>query len=116
MDRANAGALPVKLWTVDGHPLPERDPRTPLTPLALVGFRISDCMLTVADLLEFKAVAELLLRAGADPKPAVACMKSRYGPREGRCEGGGQGASELTRAFAAVEAAIYDQTLTINKH
>ena len=106
VDRVNAGALHVKLWTVDGHPLPELDPLVPLTPLALVGFRISDCMLTAADLVAFKAVAELLLRAGADPKPAVACMELRYGPRDVTREE--EDASEWAGACAAVKAAIYD--------
>lgn len=69
----------VKLFTRDGTPLPDEEPGQPTTPLKLVVFRISDCMLGVAELAAFKLVAELLLAAGADPIPAVEYARERYG-------------------------------------
>ena len=67
------------LFTRDGTPLPDEEPGQPTTPLKLVVFRISDCLLGVAELAAFKLVAELLLAAGADPIPAVEYARERYG-------------------------------------
>ena len=69
----------VKLFTRDGTPLPDEEPGQPTTPLKLVVFRISDCLLGVAELAAFKLVAEVLLTAGADPIPAVEYARERYG-------------------------------------
>lgn len=51
----------------------------PTTPLRMVMFRISDNMLSDDDLIEFAAVARLLLRYGADPRPALQIAEARYG-------------------------------------
>ncbi len=51
----------------------------PYTPLRLVIFRISDCLLQEKDLEKFAKIAALLVRAGADPKPAIELSESRYG-------------------------------------
>jgi len=51
----------------------------PDTPLRLVMFRISDCMLEDSDLRKFAEIAEILLSYGADPKPAMQIAESRYG-------------------------------------
>jgi hypothetical protein len=68
-------------FSANGHPLREIDIENaqPTTPLKLVAFRISDCMLVDADLERFRRVAELLLQHGADPAPALAHCESRYG-------------------------------------
>jgi len=51
----------------------------PTTPLKLVVFRISDCMLTNSDLDDYGIIAKLLLDAGADPIPAMELLNHRYG-------------------------------------
>lgn len=54
----------------------------PNTPLKLVMFRASDNLLTEDNLQELKIVAKLLLKAGADPKPARVISEIRYGKYE----------------------------------
>ena len=51
----------------------------PTTPLKMVVFCISDCMLKEPDLEEFLQITNLLLAAGADPKPAILLSELRYG-------------------------------------
>ena len=51
----------------------------PTTPLRLVMFRISDCLLEDEHLKLFAEIATILLRHGADPKPAMKIAESRYG-------------------------------------
>lgn len=51
----------------------------PTTPLRLVLFRISDCMLDDYALKQFTKIAKLLLSYGADPKPAMQIAEARYG-------------------------------------
>ncbi len=66
-------ALGVALREVD------IDNAQPTTPLKLVAFRISDCMLVDADVERFRRIAELLLQHGADPAPALEHCELRYG-------------------------------------
>jgi hypothetical protein len=51
----------------------------PTTPLRMVMFRISDSLLTDADLDQCAAITRLLLRSGADPRPALQLAERRYG-------------------------------------
>jgi hypothetical protein len=51
----------------------------PTTPLRMVMFRISDCMLEDKDLEQFEMISEVLLEFGADPGPAMEIAESRYG-------------------------------------
>lgn len=51
----------------------------PTTPLRLVIFCISDCLLEDNDLKQHAEVAKILLRYGADPKPAMELAELRYG-------------------------------------
>ena len=51
----------------------------PTTPLKLVMFRISDCLLGDEELRTFAKIAHLLLRHGAAPAPAMVIAESRYG-------------------------------------
>ena len=51
----------------------------PSTPLKLVMFRISDCLLDDSDLKQFLEITKILLSYGADPKPAMEIAESRYG-------------------------------------
>jgi hypothetical protein len=51
----------------------------PTTPLRLVMFCISDCLLDPGGLEQFAEVARLLLRHGADPAPAMQIAEHRYG-------------------------------------
>lgn len=64
-------------------PLPEggvQDDRIqPTTPLKMVMFRISDCMLSEADLGRFGEIAQILIRHGADTAPAMEIAEARYG-------------------------------------
>lgn len=68
-------------YHADGSPMAETDPEChqPTTPLKLVGFRISDCMLTGEDLWRFKQIADLLIAHGGDARDALALMTNRYG-------------------------------------
>ena len=92
------------VYRADGIPMPEEDEecKQPTTPLKLVGFRISDCMLQEADLWRFKEVADLLIAYGADAKPALAIMENRYGTREESNEENEEEASGYSKAFCAV--------------
>jgi hypothetical protein len=58
------------------------DLEQPTTPLRCVMFCISDCLLKPDDLKEFAEVAKLLIKYGADPKPAMKIAESRYGKYE----------------------------------
>ncbi|MFI5203334.1 MAG: hypothetical protein ACHQF2_02470 [Flavobacteriales bacterium] len=51
----------------------------PTTPLRLVMFCISDCLLEDDHLKQFAEIANLLLQHGADPKPAMQLAEYRYG-------------------------------------
>lgn len=54
----------------------------PYTPLRLVMFCISDSLLEDRDLRQHAEVAKLLLKYGADPKPAMELAEQRYGKYE----------------------------------
>jgi hypothetical protein len=72
------GADPnYKLDPVHGESL-ERSIQ-PTTPLQLVIFRISDCMLDDHDLVQFAEIATVLIQYGADPGPAMQIAEARYG-------------------------------------
>lgn len=58
---------------------PEETEYQPTTPLKLVMFRISDCMLEDSDLDDYAQIAKMLLMAGADPRPAIKLAEIRYG-------------------------------------
>lgn len=51
----------------------------PWAPLRMVMFRISDNLLEEKALVEFEEVARLLIKYGADPKPAMELAEHRYG-------------------------------------
>jgi hypothetical protein len=51
----------------------------PTTPLRMVMFRISDCDLPVDGFTQYKDIAQLLLRHGANPQPAMEIAEHRYG-------------------------------------
>ena len=51
----------------------------PTTPLRLVMFCISDSLLQENGLKQFAEIAKLLLKQGADPKPAMQIAEFRYG-------------------------------------
>ena len=99
-------------YHADGTSMPEVDVECfqPTTPLKLVGFRISDCMLKEVDLWRFKEVADLLIANGADAKPALAIMENRYGTWE---ESGEENEDEeeeangISVAFCAVFATVF---------
>jgi hypothetical protein len=69
----------VEVWNADGTPYLDTDEHQPNSPLKMVVFRISDCMLEEDDLLGFKSIAKLLIAAGADRKVAMDYAKARYG-------------------------------------
>lgn len=58
----------------------DRDLDQPDTPLKLVMFRISDASIGDAELIAFAEIARILIDHGADPLPAMAIAKARYGP------------------------------------
>ena len=97
------------VYGADGIPMPEEDEKCyqPTTPLKLVGFRISDCMLKEADLWRFKEVADLLLAYGADAKPALAIMENRYGTWVEFNEVKEDESYEISKAFSAVFDTVY---------
>jgi len=72
---------PARAFYSDGTPVPEGDPidHQPTTPLKLVGFRISDSMLTERELLALKETAEILITHGARAAPALRHMERRRG-------------------------------------
>ena len=69
----------IKLYTLDEHPILQYDIDQPTTPLKLVVFRISDCMLKDIDLVQFKKIAKLLINAGANVDEAILYIHHRYG-------------------------------------
>lgn len=68
------------IWKSDRsiYPIPT-DQDEPDTPLKLVFFRVSDCLLEDDDLDRFVIIAKLLAAAGADQAEAIAYAKNRYG-------------------------------------
>jgi hypothetical protein len=60
----------------------------PNTPLGLVMFCISDCLLEDIHLRNFAEIATLLLSYGADPKPAMEIAEYRYGKYDPADESG----------------------------
>jgi len=58
----------------------------PTTPLRMVMFRISDSLLEDSDLKQYAEIAKLLLRYGADPKPAMFIAEHRYGKYDSNAE------------------------------
>ena len=59
----------------------------PYTPLRVVMFCISDSLLEDQDLKAHAEVAKLLLKYGADPKPAMELAEERYGKYDPAAEG-----------------------------
>ena len=51
----------------------------PTTPLRLVMFSVSDCLLNDDDLKQFAEIAIVLLKYNANPKPAMEIVEYRYG-------------------------------------
>ena len=92
----------LPIWKNDGSIYEEVSKAQPITPLKLVVFRISDCFLDVDDLQRFKAVAEILVEAGADKIEAIAYAKRRYGELEKNFEN----LSAREKAFKDVLLAI----------
>jgi hypothetical protein len=78
------GANPNYVCAVDGSGID--DYRQPRTPLQMVIFRISDCMLENKHLNNFCIIAKLLLQYGADPKPAMRLAEYRYGKYDSNAE------------------------------
>lgn len=60
----------------------------PTTPLRLVMFCISDCLLKENDLEQFAEIAKVLLQHGADPQPAMKIAEARYGEYDPGFTGG----------------------------
>ena len=58
----------------------------PTTPLRLVMFCISDALLEDIHLKQLAEIAKLLLRYGADPKPAMQIAEFRYGKYDPNAE------------------------------
>jgi hypothetical protein len=54
----------------------------PTTPLRMVMFRISDSFLEDDDIKKFGEIAKILLKHGADPKPAMQIAECRYGKHD----------------------------------
>jgi hypothetical protein len=52
----------------------------PDQPLKMVMFRLSDCYIDTEQEATFAEIAKVLLRYGADPKPAMHIAEVRYGP------------------------------------
>ncbi len=52
----------------------------PYSPLRMVVFRISDVSMVEEEFAQLFSITELLLRLGADPKPALELAEWRYGP------------------------------------
>lgn len=77
----------------------------PDTPLRLVIFRISDCGLSVKDLVAFSNIAKLLLDEGASPIPALDLAELRYGTYEDYKDGGGQH-EDFRKAFCDVHKLV----------
>lgn len=98
------------LFAPSGAPLPELDPDDvqPTTPLKLVGFRASDCMLGQGELASLARVAGLLLQHGARAAPALRHMERRYGPFDAAA-GALAGGDGLGAVFALVHAAAAAQ-------
>lgn len=71
----------VYTFLSDGKEEPEYDldNKQPTTPLKLVVFRISDCMLIDENLRDFNVIAKLLLDAGANKEGAIKFARNRYG-------------------------------------
>ena len=67
------------LFNADGTPEPEYDDGQPTTPLKMVVFCISDCMLHEDDHHVFEMISEALIQAGADVNLAIAYSECRYG-------------------------------------
>lgn len=55
----------------------------PDTPLKMVMFRLSDCMLAASAHEELATIAKRLLESGAEPQPAMAIAEWRYGAYPG---------------------------------
>jgi len=96
---------PARAFFPDGTPMPEKDldDAQPTTPLKLVGFRISDSMLTDRELLALKEIAEMLLAYGARAAPALRHMERRYGafnPQSGSNRGSFQEVFGMIHAAA----------------
>jgi len=57
----------------------KEDMHQPTTPLKMVMFRISDCMLEDEELRKFSEIAKLLIQYGAETGPAMIIAEVRYG-------------------------------------
>mmetsp|Transcript_36041 Transcript_36041/g.67110 ORF Transcript_36041/g.67110 Transcript_36041/m.67110 type:complete len:231 (+) Transcript_36041:37-729(+) len=70
------------LYTADGLPVPETHPAQPTTPLKMVVFRMSDCMLDEAARMHLVRIAEVLIEHGAARAEALELYHMRYGTPE----------------------------------
>ena len=77
-DRFDSG-VSVRAFDRLGQPVPDLDPDHATTPLKIVAFRVSDCMLGGAALADFGTVVMMLVAAGAEAAPAAAYALGRYG-------------------------------------
>ena len=77
------GADPNYAISLDG--VESSNINQPTTPLKLVMFRISDCLLDDSDLSQYLEITKILLSFGADPKPAMQIAESRYGIYDPGC-------------------------------
>lgn len=73
------GANPNYTWTNSPGLTSDSSFLQPTTPLSLLIFLISNCLLSEDDLSDFHAIAEILLENNADPEPAIHLAKQRYG-------------------------------------
>ncbi len=73
------GANPNFTWDHDMDSNADSSMLQPTTPLSLVMFRISDCLLDVGELFQYYEIAKMLLENDADPEPALHLAMQRYG-------------------------------------
>ena len=75
---ADANHVRLVLMSADATNTPSQV-HQPTTPLKLVMFAISDCLLGDEELRSFAKITHLLLQHGAAPAPAMVIAESRYG-------------------------------------
>src|SRR5688500_1796568 len=69
------------------RPIPGYDDyMQPTTPLRLLMFRLSDSLLEDHHFVQLAEIAKLLLKYGADPKPAMEIAEHRYGKYDPNAE------------------------------
>ena len=73
------GANPNYTWSNSSGSDLDSSIFQPTTPLSLLIFSISNCLLSEDDLSEFYQIAEILLENNANPEPAMQLAIKRYG-------------------------------------